>query len=219
MTAWPAPAPPSPTRCLRASSRRRGSLAVDASGVDGGEDDELRCERVRRGFGGVERRVAAEVGDPPAAGPERQAEGDQPELVPLAREAREQCERAEAAAPAACEAEQPPAEDARREVLLRDRGVAARPALAEIVEVGEHDVGQERVECGDGQRVVEDGLRARLVEAVERVGELLAAAAGASACRSLRAARLDASAAASAAARPPARCCCMRRTRSRSSSE
>ena len=133
---------------------------VDTRGVDGVEDDERRRERARGGLGRLERGVASEVGDPPAARPERHAECDQPELVPLSGQARQERRRAEAVAPAARQSEQTSAEDARGEVLLGDRRLAARPALAEVVEIREDDVGQERVDGRDRERAVEDGLRA-----------------------------------------------------------
>ena len=65
-----------------------------------------------------------------------------------------------------------PRSDARGEVLLRDRGLAALPALAELVQVRQDDLRQQRVDRRDGEQAVEHRLRARLVEAVERVGEV-----------------------------------------------
>ena len=82
--------------------------------------------------------------------------------------------RAEPEAPAARQAEQPPAQHAGREVLLCDRGVAALPALSELAQVRQHDVAQQRVDGRHREQPVEDRLRPRLVEPVERVGELVA---------------------------------------------
>ena len=96
-----------------------------------------------------------------------------PELVLLTREARQHRQRAEPAAPTAREAQQPPAEDAGGEVLLGNRGLAARPAFSEVVQIWENDLGEDRVDGRHGEYSVDDRLRPGLVEVVEGVGELL----------------------------------------------
>ena len=86
--------------------------------------------------------------------------------------------RPEAVTPAAAQAEQPPAEHVRGEVLLGDRRLAALPALAELVEVGEDDVRE------DASTVATAKSRSRIACAPARrrpssaVGELGASAAG-----------------------------------------
>jgi hypothetical protein len=62
-----------------------GGLA-HAPGRDRAQGDELGSQVARRPPDRVERRVAAEVADPPAAGAEYEAEGDEAELVLLARQ-------------------------------------------------------------------------------------------------------------------------------------
>ena len=81
-----------------AQLRRDGPHALV---VHGGHDDERGLEGACRRVERLERRVAAEVGDPPPAGAQREPERDQAKVVLLTREAGEQRERAEAAAPAA----------------------------------------------------------------------------------------------------------------------
>ena len=64
----------------------------------------------------------------------------------LARCAGEDGDWPDASAPVACESEEAPAEQRGGEVLLRDRGFAAFPALAELMQVGNDDIAQERVD-------------------------------------------------------------------------
>ena len=85
--------------------------------------------------------------------------------------------RADPAVPPAREAEQPPAEELRREVLLRDRGVTALPAVTELAEDLHHGFVEHRVEAPVREQPVEGRVRAGVVEAVEclaqRVDRLL----------------------------------------------
>ena len=141
-----------------------GDVGAKRLGVEGREHDEARPEP----FGGrrrrVDRRVLAEVGDPPAAVAQREAESDQPEVVLLARRAGEHRDRPAAAAPAAGEGEQPPAHEVGGEVLLADADLLALPAIADVPHRRERDVAEHRVERERGDRAVEDGVGARLVE-------------------------------------------------------
>ena len=57
-------------------------------------------------------------------------------------------------------------------MLLRDRYLASLPALAKIVQVGEHDLGQQRVESRHAEERIEDRLGVRLVERVQRGREI-----------------------------------------------
>ena len=138
-----APTPPTTTVRVRARRRRPSSTRLDPIPGDRTDRDDVRLERARRGLERLERRVGAEVRDAPAARAQREPERDQPELVLLPGEARQERARPDAAAPIAAQAEQAPAEHVRREVLLRDRRLAALPALPELVKVGEKDVPQE----------------------------------------------------------------------------
>ena len=152
-----------------------------------------------------ERRVAAEVRDAPALRAEREPERDEPELVLLARQARQQRDRADAPAPAAREAEQATAKHAGREVLLGDRDLLALPARTEVAQVRKDDLGERCLDRGYCEHPVEDRLRRRLVEAVEGGCEL-----GANVNRRERSALVvdhgpPASVAACAAASPSAR--------------
>ena len=122
----------------------------------------------------LDRRVGAEIDDAPAARAQREPERDEAEVVVLARQAGEHGRGADPHAPAAGDAEQPATQDGGGEVLLGDRCVAACPALSELAQVGQHDFAQQRLQGGHGQEPVEDRLCPRLVEAVQRVGELFA---------------------------------------------
>ena len=146
-----------PARCAgpRPRSRRKGRRAPARA-------TEPRRSSVSSGVS------AAEVCDAPSMRSQREPESDEAELVLLTRDAGEQRHRPDASAPAAREPEQPPAYDPRGEVLLRDGGLAACPALAEIVQVGEDDVRERGVERRRGQQPVERRLRPRLVIRVER---------------------------------------------------
>jgi hypothetical protein len=67
--------------------------------------------------------------------------------------------------PAAREPEQAPAQHCGGEVLLRDRHFLSFPALAELVQVGDDDVAQERVDREPREQVVEHGVGVGVVEA------------------------------------------------------
>src|SRR4029079_1036514 len=115
-----------------------------------------------------DRGVGAEVDDAPAARAQRDSEGEEAEIVLFPGGAREDCDRPDAPAPAACEPEEAPSKQCGGEVLLRDRHVAALPALAELVEIWNDDVAQERVDRQPREQLVEDGVDAAVVEACER---------------------------------------------------
>ena len=76
-----------------------------------------------------------------------------------------------ALSPAARQAEQTPAHDVAREVLLGDARSARLPALAEVVQVRDEEITQERVEAQGRERPVERRLGRGLVEALERLRE------------------------------------------------
>jgi len=58
-------------------------------------------------------------------------------------------------------------------VLLRDGRVTALPALSQFVQIWQDDVPEQRVHGRHGEQPVKDRLRPRLVELVERVGEIV----------------------------------------------
>ena len=110
--------------------------------------------------------VGAEVGDPPAAVGEHEAEADEAERVALARRAGEQRQRPGAGLPALRHREQPALDEVAGEVLVADGELAALPAPADLAEQGQDDV----ADAGHGaarEGGVEQGVEAR---GVERLG-------------------------------------------------
>ena len=100
-------------------------------GPDRAEDDHGRTRAPSRVVDALYRRVGAQVVDPPAPLPERQAERDQAQVVSLAFGTCEKRAWAGTPAPAARQPKQAPSQDVRREVLLRDGQLAPLPALTE----------------------------------------------------------------------------------------
>jgi hypothetical protein len=107
-------------------------------------------------------------------------------------------------------------------VLAGDAHLPALPPLAERVQVGQDDVAECSLERERREDPVEGRLRAGLVEAIERAGELgreprdPATATDASPGPAVPA---SARRAASAAEKPASRCRCIERTRSSSAAE
>ena len=77
------------------------------------------------------------------------------------------------APPAARQGEQTAAQERASKVLLRDRCLSARPPIAELVEVGKDRVPQDALERVGTQEPVEHGMRADVVESIERLAQLL----------------------------------------------
>jgi hypothetical protein len=90
----------------------------------------------------------------------------------LARWAGQQRARALAAVPPASKAEQAAAQDVAGEVLLPDRDLAALPALAELVQVGQHHLAEDGLDRQRREHAVEGSVRPGLVERVERRAQL-----------------------------------------------
>src|SRR3954452_21188749 len=63
-------------------------------------------------------------------------------------------------------------------MLLGDRDLATLPALAELVQVGEDDLAEERVEAHRAEQRVEHRLRVGLVEVLEGRAEVSSRGAG-----------------------------------------
>jgi hypothetical protein len=96
-----------------------------------------------------------------------QPERDERQVVQLARRAGEDGQRAPSLTPAPREAEQAPAEEVAREVLLGDGRGPCFPALPQIVEIRDDEIAQQRFDADGGERAVESLLRGRLVEPLE----------------------------------------------------
>jgi hypothetical protein len=96
--------------------------------------------------------------------------------VQLARRAGQQRARPAATVPPAGEAEEAAAQDVAGEVLLPDRDLAALPALAELVQVGQHHPADDGLDRQRREHAVEGGVRPGLVERVERRAQLAGAA-------------------------------------------
>ena len=79
---------------LRGEVCELGAVTPERARADRAHDHELRLARLCSVGDARERCVGAEVGDPPAAGAEREPERDQAEVVLLAGQAREQRESA-----------------------------------------------------------------------------------------------------------------------------
>ena len=167
-----APAPPRQRRWICAKDAQLRREPAEGVRVDPADDDEHRVDRVRGVDDALDRRVTTQVGNSPTARPKREAEGDQAEVMLLAGKARKQDARTETASPASTESEQPASEYRGREVLLSDRYLASLPAIAQIVQVGEHDLGQHRVERRHAEQRIEDRLGERLVERLQRGREV-----------------------------------------------
>ena len=103
-------------------------------------------------------------------------------------------------------------------MLLRDGRVARAPAVAEQAQVGQDGLAEHRLDAEVAHQAVERGLRAGVVEGVERRPQLGRTVARPAVRRGRRAARCEARAA-SAADSPSPRCACIARTRALSRSE
>ena len=137
-------------------------------GRDRGEHDRLGSHGLGGAAGRADGRVAAEVRDAPAELAQRDPERDEPERVVLAGDAREHRPPPAAAAPAPRPAQHPALEKAAGVVLLRDRRLAALPAVAELAQVGQHHVAQDHAGGEDLREALQVQLRRRRVEALER---------------------------------------------------
>src|ERR1039458_3917246 len=129
--------------------------ALSQLGKRGADDDERRLQQIRCLYQREQRSVGSEVGDPPAVSAEREPEADQPEIVLISGNAGEQCAGTATTPPAARQGEQTAAQERAGEVLLRDRYLSVRPALAELVEVGKDRVPQDALERVGTQEPVE----------------------------------------------------------------
>ena len=96
------------------------------------QHDERRVQGLDRRLQRVEWGVRSQIRDSPAPSRDQDAESDQPELVLLARWAREDRGRASTRAPTTGQTEHTAAYQVRGEVLLPDRRVSARPSVAEL---------------------------------------------------------------------------------------
>ena len=136
--------------------------------VQGVEHDQCRYERAHGAGERVERCVCAEEGHPPAPPGQEHAEGDQAQVVGLARQAGQEHQRAQPRAPVAGKAEQPAADQAGREVFLRHRCGTGRPPLPQVVQVRDEHLGQRGLHGDGGEQAVEGGVRRLVVKGVKR---------------------------------------------------
>ena len=120
-------------------------MPAKRAAAHGADDDERGLRGARRVHNGVDRRIGAEIYDAPGTRSQRQPKGDQPEIVLLPGRARKHGALAKAAAPTARETEEAATQKARGEVLLRDRGLAAFPTVADVAQVRNDDVTEDRV--------------------------------------------------------------------------
>src|SRR5918994_16497 len=137
------------------------------------EYHELGSYGVDRRLDRGERGVLAEVRDPSATARHRDSEHDQPEVVLLTGRACQNEGRSAAGAPPAGETEQSAAEQRRGEVLLRDRYVAARPPISEDPEIRQEHLAHDGLNGDSRDQSVERPVRAILVEAIERIAQLV----------------------------------------------
>ena len=73
--------------------------------------------------------------------------------------------------PSTGEVGQAPAEQAAGEVLLGDAHLTVLPALAQLMQVGQHDLAQDRFHGVVGEQAVEHSLCCRLVHVVQGLRE------------------------------------------------
>src|SRR5581483_11878046 len=102
-----------------------------------------------------------------------ESESEEAEVVLFPGSAREDRERPDASSPAACEPEEAPTKQRGGEVLLRDRHLAALPTLAQLVQIRNDDVAEERVDRQPSEQRVEDGVGVAVVEACQRSRKLV----------------------------------------------
>ena len=153
-----------------AAPRERPQLRGDRVELvrrDGRHHDHVRVDRVRGHVRGAGRRVRAQVDVPPATRAQREAEAHERQRVLLARRARKHRAVPRALVPPARERQQPGLDEPAREVLLRDGDLAARPALAEVVQVGEERVADRALEPVQAEQPVDQLVRPLLVELLE----------------------------------------------------
>jgi hypothetical protein len=131
------------------------------------EDHDRGCEGWGDVDDGVDGAVGAEVGDPPAAAAQGDAEGQQAEFVLFARYAGEDGARALALAPALGKAKQASSDEVGGEMFLGDRDLAGLPSFSEPVQVRKDDILQDRLDGVGSEEPVEGGVGRLLIQPVE----------------------------------------------------
>ena len=109
-------------------------------------------------------------------------EREQGDVVHLARCTGEKSKRARSAAPEPGKRKQPAADEVAREVLLADLDLAPLPAVADLLQDGQHHVAQRFLQAECSKALVEDRVSGGLVVAADRrkqaSGEVLEHALG-----------------------------------------
>ena len=120
-------------------------------GNGAGQDDQVGSDAVGGLADGGDGRVRPQVDDAPAPTVQGDAEGDQSDVVLLARQAGQDRGWPAALAPAAGEPEQAASQQVGGKVLLGDRDLPTRPTLAQVVEVGDQQITQDGLDSVGGQ--------------------------------------------------------------------
>ena len=137
-----------------------------------GENDHLGCDAASRVRDRLDRGIGAEKRDAPAAISQDQSEDDEPEIVLLAGRSSEQRVMSRPATPATAERHEPAADEVAREVLLRDRDLAALPSLADVLQQRQDHFAQERLEAQRRDQPIDRRMPRDVVERLERDTQL-----------------------------------------------
>ena len=163
-------------RCAGACERERhrpgqpaeaGGLRLEQGGVEARDDDECRPCRLGRVGECSDRRVRAEKEDPPGVRAQHEREREQGDVVHLAGCAGES-KRARSAAPEPGKRKQPAADEVAREVLLADLDLAPLPAVADLLQDGQHHLAQRLLQAERSKALVEHRVSGGLVVAADR---------------------------------------------------
>ena len=164
-------------RCAWACERERhrpgqpaeaGSLRLEQGGVEARDDDERRPRRLGRAGERCDRRVRAEKEDPPGVRAQDEREREQGDVVHLAGCTGEKSKRACSAAPEPGKRKQPAADEVAREVLLADLDLAPLPAVADLLQDGQHHLAQRLLQAERSKALVEHRVSGGLVVAADR---------------------------------------------------
>ena len=147
--------------CELAQGRFGSGYALRRAGHD---HDGGGLERARGLGERVEWRVGPEEGDPPAALAQREAEDDERQIVLFPRRTGQESAWPGALIPAAGEAEEPPSEEVAGEVLVGNRRLASLPAVAQLTQVRQDHIAEDRLQRQVRQQPVDCHVRGCLVE-------------------------------------------------------
>ena len=131
-------------------------------------------------------RVGAEERDPPPAPLQRNGKDQQRDVVLLARRARQHRTGATSGPEPVSEGQEAGAQDVGREMFLGDRRLSVLPAGADIREVGQQNLGGDRLEGERSEESVERLLSQLAVERCQRAPERPGGRVGLRGCRAVR---------------------------------